>query len=115
MLFQDVCGLEVLPLNLKQMHMLNKFHLETLRRFQSLPTRTATSAVYLLLGALPIEAELHKRILCLLYNLITSTNDTVIHLTERQIVMNLDNPQRYNGRAKEILDKYSLPSLQSLK
>ena len=34
------------------------------------------AAVYLLLGALSMEAELHKRILCLLYNLITSTNET---------------------------------------
>ena len=65
--------------------------------------------------ALTIEAELHKRILSLLYNLITSANETIIQLTERQIVMNSNNPQSRYGRAKEILDKYSLPSLQDLK
>ena len=54
-------GLEVLPINQTQLNMLSKFHLDTLKRLQSLPTRTVTSAVYLFLGALPIEAELHKR------------------------------------------------------
>ena len=54
-------GLEVLPLTKSQINLLSKFHLDNLKRFQSLPTRVATCAVYLLLGALPLEAELHKR------------------------------------------------------
>ena len=40
-------GLEVLPLTVTQINILSKFHISNLRRFQSLPTRTATSAVYL--------------------------------------------------------------------
>jgi hypothetical protein len=38
---------------------LDRFHKDTLRQFQSLPKRAAIPSVYLLLGALPIEAELH--------------------------------------------------------
>ena len=53
-------GLEVLPINTTQMRQLTAFHLDTLRNIQSLPKRTATCIVYLLLGALPIEAELEK-------------------------------------------------------
>lgn len=34
-------GLEILPLKQTHMMLLRKFHIETLRRFQSLPTRTA--------------------------------------------------------------------------
>ena len=81
-------GLEVLPLNSTQQDILQKFHLNNLRRFQSLPTRTASCAVYLLLGALPIEAELHNRQLSLLYNVLTISNETISQLTERQIIMN---------------------------
>ena len=54
-------GLEILPLNQKQLDILSRLHTKTLRNFQALPTRTATCAVFLLLGALPINAEIHRR------------------------------------------------------
>ena len=50
-------GLEALPITNTQQQVLSKFHIQNLKRFQSLPTRTAKFAVYLLLGALPIEAD----------------------------------------------------------
>ena len=101
-------------LTVTQLNILSKFHIGNLRRFQSLPTRTATSAVYLLLGALPIEAELHKRQLSLLYNLITSTNETIQELTKRQKTVNLDNRQSFYSRAQDILAQYNLPHIQDL-
>ena len=54
-------GLEILPLNQKHLDILSRLHTKTLRNFQALPTRTATCAVFLLLGALPIDAEIHRR------------------------------------------------------
>ncbi|CAC5407968.1 unnamed protein product [Mytilus coruscus] len=62
-------GLETLNLQNKDTVALCSFHLSTLKHIQSLPNRTATSAVYLLLGALPITAELHKRQLSLLHSI----------------------------------------------
>ena len=53
-------GLEVLPINQSQLNLLSKFHVNTLKLFKSLPTRTATCAVHLLLGALPIATEIYK-------------------------------------------------------
>ena len=53
--------------------------------------------------------------LLLVYNLITSTNETIIQLTERQIVMNSDNTQSFYDRAKEINLPPNLPHLQNLK
>ena len=44
-------------------------------------------AVYLLLNALAAEAELHKRQLSLLYNLMKPSNETIHKLTERQIAV----------------------------
>ena len=108
-------GLEVLPLTATQISILAKFHIGNLRRFQTLPTRTATSAVYyLLLGALPIEAELHKRHLSLLYNILTSSNTTIKDLAARQIAINLDNEHSYFARVQEILNLYKLPQLRDL-
>ncbi|CAC5386588.1 unnamed protein product [Mytilus coruscus] len=54
-------GMEILPLNQSQLDIMIRFHTKTLRNSQSLPTRTATGSVFMLLGALTIEAEIHKR------------------------------------------------------
>ena len=67
-------GLEITSLNKTQIKELERYHLNTLRQIQSLPKRTATASVFMLLGALPIEAELHKRLLGLLYAVLTSEN-----------------------------------------
>ena len=107
-------GLEVLPLTQSQINILSKFHLDNLKRFQSLPTRVATCAVYLLLGVLPLEAELHKRQLGLLYNILISDNETMQQLAERQIAINLDNKLSYFSRVQDILDQYRLPPLGEL-
>jgi hypothetical protein len=52
--------MEVLSLNQKQLGILSKFHIDNLQKFQSLPIRTARAVIYLLIGAMPIEAEIHK-------------------------------------------------------
>ncbi|CAC5381559.1 unnamed protein product [Mytilus coruscus] len=64
-----IYGLEVLPLTRSDIEQLEKIHRKNLRPLQSLPERTANSAVLLLL-ALPIEAEIHKRALSLLLALL---------------------------------------------
>ena len=93
-------------------NILSKFHISNLRRFQSLPIRTATCAVYLLICALPLEAELHKRQLSLLYNILIFTNKTIRELSSRQIAFNLDNNQSYFSKVQDILNIYDLPNLQ---
>ena len=76
-------SLEILDLRKSDVKQLSDFHVDLLRRIQSLPSRTALSAVYLLLGALPMEAELHKRQLSLLFSIVSSTNETLHQLVQR--------------------------------
>ena len=108
-------SLEALPITNTQLQILSKFRIQNLKLFQSLPTRTATCDVYLLLGALQIEAELHKRQLSILYNLLVSTNETLVHLNKRQIAVNLDNTLSFYKRVQKNLIQYQLPSLENLK
>ena len=54
-------GLETLTLIKGQVEQLSKYRIQTLRNIQSNPQRTSTSAVLLLLGALPLETELHRK------------------------------------------------------
>ena len=107
-------GLEGLPITKSQLDQLTKFHVDNLKRFQSLPTRTATCAVFLLLGALPVEAELLKRQLSLLYNILVSTNETIVELTKRQIAINPDNELSFYCRVHDLLNLYNLPPLTEL-
>ncbi len=101
-------------MTLTQTSLLSRFHVNIYRRIQSLPERTATGIVYLLLGALPIEAEIHRRQLSFLYTVIACKNDTIQSLTERQLVVNLDNPLSFYGKISEALNMYDLPSITEL-
>ena len=75
-------SLEVLDLRKTDLKQLSDF---LLRRIQSLPSRTALPAVYLLVGALPLEAELHKRQLSLLFSILSSENTTLHQLVQRAL------------------------------
>ena len=63
--------LETLALTKGQIEQLSRYHIQTLRNSQSLPQRSSTSAVLLLLVALPLEAELHRKKLSLAISVIS--------------------------------------------
>ena len=86
---------------------LSSFHIGTLKRLQSLPIRTANSAVYLLLGTLPISAELHKRQLSLLHQIAMIENVSIREIAWRQY--NVGRPASFFIRIVGILDLYELP------
>ena len=46
----------------------------------------------------------------MLYNILASTNETFTELTERQIVVNLDNSLSYFNKVHNVLSKYQLPT-----
>ena len=83
-------GIEIIPLTQTQLEQFSRYHLRTLRNLQSLPQRTAISAVYMLLGALPIEAEIHKIHLSLLHSVISSDNKCLQELVERQLAFSFN-------------------------
>lgn len=105
-------GLEVLSLNKKQIDELEKFHLDILKNIQSLPVRTANSIVYLLLGALPLKAELERKQLGLFYSTIKSENSTLQHVLQRQLV--LQNEGSFFRLASEAIERYDLPPIEEL-
>ena len=101
-------GLEVLEINKTQMKHLTSFHLDTLWNIQSLPKRTVTAILYFILGALPLEAELEKRQMNLLYSVAICDNSTLQELRERQNAV--EDPDTFITRVSNMIDKYNLPS-----
>ena len=107
-------GLETLTLTKGQVEQLSKYHIQTLRNIQSLPQRTSTSAVLLLLGALPLEAELHRKRLSLAISVINSENPTLKLLVQRQLACSFDTNNSSFNELSKILSLYNLPSLGQL-
>ena len=105
-------GLEVLLLNKGQLDELEKFHIEILKQIQSLPTRTANSIVYLLLGALPLKVEIERRQLGLFYSIIASENSTLQQLWKRQI--SLKQEGSFFKYIPGLIEKYCLPSPEEI-
>ena len=94
--------------------MLNKLHMKNLKNCQSLPTRTAKGATILLIGALPLEAEIHRRQLSFLHTILACNNTTIQDLAERQLVMNIDNPLSFFCITSQLLHQYELPNINTL-
>ncbi|CAC5422924.1 unnamed protein product [Mytilus coruscus] len=107
-------GLEVLPLTKSNIEELEIFHRKNLRHLQSLPERTSNAVVLLLLGALPIEAEIHKGQLSLLYSIVSCDNSKIKDVMNRQIATNYDNKKSFFSRILNILEMYDLPSINYL-
>ena len=109
-------GLETMHLNKGDIEELELFHRKTLRSIQSFPTCAASAAVHLLVGILPIEAEIHKRQLSLLYSILRSKNETVLEIMNRQSSMPDCSPESYFKKVQDLLELYNLadiPTLQS--
>ena len=96
------------------MDLLEKFHRDSLRHTQSLPQRTAKVAINLLIGALPIEGEIHKRQLSLLYLLVSANNSKIQELLQRQPSVNFDNPKSFFYYVMKTLQQYELPKISEL-
>ena len=106
--------LEVLPLKKKHVENLESFHTKSIRYLQSLPQRIATADIYLLVGAIPIETELHKRKLSLLYSMLASDNSKIKEIINRQINVSYDNEDSLFCNIRDILILYDLPSITDL-
>ena len=107
-------GLEVLSLTQGQLDQLSRYHIQTLRNIQSLPQRTASAAVYMLLGALPLEAELHKKRLSMLNSVINNDNECLKGLVQRQLACSFNIKNSFFFIVSNILEKYGLPSFSQL-
>ena len=107
-------GLDVLSLTQGQVDQLSRYHIQTLRNIQFLPRRTACAAVYILLGALPFEADLHKRRLSLLNSVIINDNGCLEGLVQRQLACSFNVKSSFFFIKSKILEKYDLPSLSQL-
>jgi hypothetical protein len=107
-------GLEALQIKTKDLAQILKFERKTLKHIQTLPDNTADEAVYILLGALPIDYYIEKKKLTLFGAIIRREGTPEKELATRQLAM---QPLRGNSWFQEIeriTHKYKLPSTHRL-
>ena len=79
-------GLEAVILSSSEVELLENFYRGLLRRIQSLPESCGKEAIYLLLGAVPVQTLIHQRVLCLLGSISRMGPDESLHrLATRQL------------------------------
>lgn len=80
----------------------------------SLPQRTSIAAIYLPLGALPLQSEYHKNQLSLLYSLLACENNKIHEIKVRQISVNYDKKNSFFTNIGDVLCMYELPTISEL-
>ena len=107
-------GLEVLNLTQGQLDQLSRYHIQTLRNILSLPQRTASATVCMLLGAVPLDAEQYRRQFILLHGVVSSENECLKGLVQRQLACSFNIQNGFFFILTNILDKYGLSPLSQL-
>jgi hypothetical protein len=90
------------------------FYENTLRQMLSLPTNVAKPALYVLLGAVPLEAYIHRKALGMFGSIARSKTSIEHQVAQRQILMYTYRDGSWFSRIKVTLLKYDLPSASSV-
>ena len=106
-------GLEALLLSDSDYTLLEKYYRNLLRQVQHLPISSAKPAIYLLLGCIPIEAQIHRNILIYFGKIINSDN-IEFQVIERQLAMKDLSSNSWTSQIRRLLSKYRLPTAYHL-
>lgn len=102
-----IYGLEIMSLTNKDHEMLELAQRKILRQLQGLPNNTANTAVYVMIGAEPIQITIEKNLLTFFMN-IARNNDTIEYeILCRQVAIS-EQTDDFIGRLEKTLQKYSL-------
>ena len=103
-------GLEAMVLTEPDKVALETYYRTLLKQIQHLPQNTASLAVYLLIGSLPLEAHLDLRVLSLFNRAVALKGSLERDILERQLAMKDLGSKSWTTVVRETLNKYSLPS-----
>ena len=103
-------GLEAIVMNSQEENALDDFFRANIRQIQALPKTTASPAIYLLIGMIPIVAQIHIKTICFFLNAISRRDSTEFDLLQLQLVMKSESSKSWPWYVNKILKKYNLPS-----
>ncbi|XP_045205894.2 uncharacterized protein LOC123558082 [Mercenaria mercenaria] len=108
-------GLEVIFPKKTDLERLEKYQRRLLKHILSIPNNTTDSAVYILSGFLPVEAQIHKKAL-VLFNNICLQNDQSVEkaIAKRQLCVKSMKSNSWFIEIKTIFWLYHLPNIDGL-
>jgi hypothetical protein len=108
-------GLEAAVISNTEREALESFYRQLLRQIQSLPSNTAKEAVYLLLGAITIEAQLDRRILSLFGSISRlPVSHSLFQLAKRQLAVRYSNKHSWFTYVQNVGNKYDIDVYSAL-
>ena len=103
-------GLESLKLNLGNWSRLEGCQRKALRCILHLPQSTATEAIHLLSGVLPVQAIVERNSLVFFRSMVASKDSKESEIINRQLAVKSSDSKSWVIYIKQILAKYDLPS-----
>jgi hypothetical protein len=107
-------GLESLRLNDTQHELLEAHHRKLIRQIQHLPISSAIPSIYLLLGAPPLEAQLHQRVLTFFAAILRRPESAECEILVRQLAVKSLDSNSWTVMLRNLLYQYHLPSAHNL-
>ena len=107
-------GLESLRLNDTQYELLEAHHRKLIRQIQHLPISSAIPSIYLLLGAPPLEAQLHQRVLTFFAAILRRPESVECEILVRQLAVKSLDSNSWTVMLRNLLYQYHLPSAHNL-
>ena len=102
-----IYGLEIMNLTKKDLEMLELAQRKILRQLQGLPNNTSNTAVYVIIGAEPIEITIEKNLLTFFMNISRNKGLIEHEILCRQVIMSGQTRNDFMARLEKTLYKYS--------
>jgi hypothetical protein len=108
-------GVEVITADKKNLEKLEKFHKRMVKQILSLPQNAPDIVPYIISGIIPIEGQIHIKVLTFLYSICLLPNtSTENKIAKRQISVKSGQSNSWFIYAKKIIWKYNLPEIYLL-
>ena len=109
-----VYGLEVMMLKKKDIDQLEVTQRKIIRQIQGLPSQTANTASYVLIGAIPTQMVIERNMLSMLMNILRNQSSVEYQIIRRQLAMKDDKGHMFVSRIENILEKYNMGTIEQL-
>lgn len=109
-----VHNLEVTLINPSAVGIMEAYQRKTMKQLQHLPECTSNPVTYLLCGILPIEGEIHKRVLTTFTRLLRDTSSAEYRIIKRQLALKDLSSNSWTSGVRMLTHMYGLPSAHDL-
>ena len=108
-------GLEIIIPDKRNMEKLEQYLKKTTKQILSLPQNVPETVPYILSGLIPIEGQIHIKILVFMYSIcLLPDNSTEKQIAQRQLMVKDNNSNSWLIAVKKIIWKYDLPNIYLL-